>query len=190
MNKSRLDVIDTNVQQAHERKILKYLLLILVITVVYEGVSAFQFPASPLEDAVTGETRPTRLHTARLDDLEEELNNLFRVHPELRAPAKPARQSLKTLRAAVKETPNMAVHQVELIRTCEQLWRFTHDPIWEKATAFAAVNRRMEVIFQHLRHRIPEEIIIPQLDFTPFRVEELPAPKRNIFAYERSGEQR
>ena len=184
MEKSRLDIIDTNLQHGHERRILRVLLLLLAMTMTYEAFVFYGFPTGQVSEELIDASVPRKtVPVARLEVLQNRLSDLFRRHPEFRAAGRGHQRQLQKLRAQIAAGPRTQDHVKTLVTLVENLHRFTHNPMWENTKPFAELNRELELIFRRLNRQIPDEIMIPALNFTPFRVGELPAPQRDIFAF-------
>ena len=183
--KSRQDIIDTTLRQQAEVKILKYLLLLLIMTVLYEmglpAISLWGLPPEP-EETVSSAQR-IMIPLKRLDRLEHSLTELANDLPMTRDVILLRISELKTHLQLLSDPKARPIVQKNLIATLESLWNYFHSPIWTEPIKFSAINQDLFSLLNMMGKKPSDEVHLPDLPFGPKQLTTISIPKRDLFRF-------
>lgn len=183
--KNRLDVVDTALLQQKEKQALKWLLILLVLTVVYESKdflwSSLSMPEFPVPEvnASLRRTFPSR----RVGRLIQTLQAMQAAHPLTRDALLPLIDDLLLIKDQDPARVGQAMLQNRLSMTLNRLWEVFHSPLWEDRKPFEGVIQEIRALFTLLRETPPEQLPVPVLPVGPRPLLPLESPARHLFRF-------
>jgi len=183
--KTRNDIIDTALQNQQELKVLRYLLLLFVLTFVYEFGDVLMMPGNSGEVSVQDNEKPVRkiIPVKRIQKLVLEIHDLEKNYPYFHESLKNEIVKLNEIQSRVSEITPGYDFKKEFRQVLGRLWNYFHNPIWKDTTDFAAITLDISALFTLMKFPLPDDVWLPELKFGPRYLTELSLPKRDIFQY-------
>lgn len=184
MEKTRWQVIDTNLQYRQQVQILKYLSIVFLFTLVYEiGLPLISTDEQDFSSTSIHRTKVIPL--GRLENLSDEMKELVKANPQFAQDLAGKMAILDFLRLQVKGDLRSQENIDLIFDFLERVWTYVNLPTWKDKTPFKKIQKEIDTILKLMALKIENTVIIPNLNFKPSAVEDFPAPKRDIFSFAR-----
>lgn len=185
--KSRYDIIDTTLQSQKEKSALKFLILLLLLTLSYEFgdelgkyFASFQLESPIIEQEMETKTIPFR----RIQRFGQLLDTLRRSDLLLHKSVKEQIDLLKSYDSEkTKKMPKRAILE-EIEKTLVQLSQILTHPLWKPDKTTEKCIAELKYVAKHLGLDIPESEVIPEITLGPKLIEELTSPVRDLFSFQ------
>ncbi len=187
--KSRFDIIDTALQQQQELRVLRYLLLLFVITVVYEFGHPLMFPEEEGEMTIsTSNSRRTSLPRGRIERFVQAFSNLIGANPQLRESLERERINLSLISAQIAAGPLPPETQKDFADLLVRFWNYSHLQVWDNPEIFREIDVEIKALLGILSLKPSDTIEPPDLSFRPKILTEMETPRRDIFNFSNRGQ--
>ncbi|HEY9072207.1 MAG TPA: hypothetical protein VIV61_18245 [Candidatus Ozemobacteraceae bacterium] len=184
--KLRSDVIDTVAQHRDEVWALKWLIVVFLLTIVYEFgnqvIAAYAISGIEIREAEPVTARRP-LPPKRVTRVVNELRKLQIAYPIVRSAVREDLAGLEELRDLRPEALPPVEREKRIIGHLERLMSFFSRPTWERPEVFEPAQAEIRTILILLKRPIPEMTELPPLPIGNSRVDRIDLPSRDIFSY-------